>query len=80
MNRSDTRFLIHLNTELLILYSKKQSMIEMCTFSTRFVAMKTDLEYLQDIHDKLHKMGISIDGPNYVYGGSTSVINNTSYL
>ncbi len=40
--RSCSGFLIYLNTALVGWYSKWQSAIETCTFSTEFVAMKTE--------------------------------------
>ncbi|KAL7458099.1 hypothetical protein ACHAXS_000416 [Conticribra weissflogii] len=44
--RSCSRFLLYLNTDLMSWYSKKQSTIETCTFGTEFVAMKTGIEEL----------------------------------
>ncbi len=39
--RSQSGFLVYLNTVLISWYSKKQSTIEICTFGAEFVAMKT---------------------------------------
>ncbi len=70
-------FLIYLNIALISWYSKRQSTIEMCTFGTEFVAMKTDIKALRGICCKLHMMGIPIDGDTNIYSDSMSVINNT---
>ncbi len=76
--RSRSAFLIYLNTALISWYSKRQSTIERCTFSTEFVAIKTGVEALRGIRYKLLMMGIPIDGATHIYGDSMSVINNTS--
>ncbi len=76
--RSQSGFLIYLNTILISWYSKRQSTIEMCTFGAEFVAMKTGVEALQGICYELRMMGIPIDGATHIYGDSMSVINNTS--
>ncbi|KAL7464783.1 hypothetical protein ACHAXS_005117 [Conticribra weissflogii] len=49
-HRSQSRFLVYLNTALISWYSKKQSTIETCTFGAEFVAMKTGVETLHGIH------------------------------
>ncbi len=78
MWRSHSGFLKYLNYALVSWYSKLQSTIEMCTFSTEFAAMKTGVEALRGIRYKLHMMGIPIDGATHIYGDNMSVINNTS--
>ncbi len=45
--------LIYLHTESINWYSKRQSMIETCTFGAEFVVMKTGIEALCGIHYKL---------------------------
>ena len=40
--------------------------------------MKQGVEALCGICYKLRMMGVSIDGPSYVYGDNMSVVNNTS--
>ncbi|KAL7460423.1 hypothetical protein ACHAXS_000876 [Conticribra weissflogii] len=50
-------FLIYLNTALISWYSKRQSMIETCTFS---------VEALHEIHYKLRVMGIPIDVATHI--------------
>ncbi len=66
--RSHSGFLIYINTDLISWYLKRQSMIETCTFSAECVAMKTDIEVLQEIHYQLCVMGIPIDGATHIYG------------
>ncbi len=78
MRRSQSGFLIYLNTALIPWYSKRKSTIETCKFGAEFVAMKTGVEALHGIHYKLHMMGIPIDGATNIYGDSMSVINYTS--
>ncbi len=53
-------FLLYLNNVLIQWYSKRESAIEMYTFGADFLAMKTGIEALHGICDKLHLMGILI--------------------
>ena len=59
-------------------YTNKQATFEGAVFGAQFVAMKEGVEALRGICYKLRMMGVSIDGPSYVYGDNMSVINNTS--
>ncbi len=45
-HRSCSGFLIYLNTAQISWYSKRQSMIETCSFGTEFVVIKTGIEAL----------------------------------
>ncbi|KAL7461578.1 hypothetical protein ACHAXS_001999 [Conticribra weissflogii] len=72
--RSQSGFLIYLNTALISWYSKRQSTIEMCTFGAEFVAMKT--RHRGPTWYVLCMMGIPIDGATHIYGDSMSVIND----
>ncbi|KAL7447642.1 hypothetical protein ACHAXS_000040 [Conticribra weissflogii] len=74
--RSCSGFPIYLNTTF-SWYSKRQSTIETCTFSTEFVAVKTGVEALRGIRYKLFMMGIPVDGTTHLYGDIMSVTNNT---
>ncbi len=65
--RSQSGFLIYLNTALISWYSKRQSTIETCTFGAEFVAMKTGVEALCGIHYKLRMMGIPIDDATHIW-------------
>ena len=46
-HRSRSGFLIYINTELVQLFSKKQSTVEKSVFGAEFVAMKQGIDALQ---------------------------------
>jgi hypothetical protein len=72
-----TGFLIYLNMALIIWYSKKQATIEMSIFGAKFIVLKQGMEALHGLWYKLQMMGVSIDGPSYIYGDNMSIIHNT---
>ena len=76
--RSQTGFMIFLNTALINFLSKKQATVEGAVFGSEFVAMKHGVETLRGVRYKLRMMGVEVPGPTYVYGDNMSVINNTS--
>jgi hypothetical protein len=61
----------------IVWYSKKQATIETSVFGAEFVAMKHGMETLRGLRYKLRMMGVSIDGPSFIYGDNMSVIHNT---
>ena len=71
-------FLIHVNTALAQLFSKKQSKVETSLFSTEFVTMKQVRDALRGLRYNVRMMGFPISGPSYIYGDSMSVVHNTS--
>ena len=76
--QSCTGYMIFLNMSMIDWHTKKQATVEGAVFGAEFVAMKQGVEALRGIRYKLRTMGVSIDGPSYVYGDNMSVINNTS--
>jgi hypothetical protein len=42
-----------------------------------FVAMKNGIETTRGLRCQLSMMGVTIDGPIYVYGDNMSVVHNT---
>ena len=58
--------------------SKKQTSIESSSFDSEFTAMKQCTEYLRELRCKLRMMGISVDGPVYIYRDNQSVLANTT--
>jgi hypothetical protein len=51
--------------------------VESSVFGAEFVAMKNGIETTRGIRYKLRMMGVTIDGPAYVYGDNISVVHNT---
>ena len=76
--RSRTGFFIFLNMAPVMWLSKKQATIETSVFGSESVAMKVGVETLRGLRYKLRMMGVTIDGPSYVFGDNMSVIKNTS--
>jgi hypothetical protein len=75
--RSRTRFAIYLNMAPIVWFSKRHPTVESSVFGAEFVAMKNGIETTQGIRYKLRMMGVTIDGPTYVYGDNMSVVQNT---
>jgi hypothetical protein len=74
--RSQTGILMFINRAPIIWYSKRQNTVESSTFGSEFVAMRTAVELIQGLRQKLRWFGISIEGPANVYGDNESVINS----
>jgi hypothetical protein len=74
--RSRTGFVIYLNTAPTVWFSKRQPTVESSAFGAEFVAMKNGIETTRGLHYKLRMMGVTIDGPTYIYGDNMSVMHN----
>ena len=76
--RSQTGFLVFLNSALIHWSSKKQTSVESSSFGSEFIAMKQCCEYVRGLHYKLRMLGIPCDGPSLIYGNNQSVLANTT--
>jgi len=76
--RSQTGFLVFLNSAPIYWMSKKQTSIETSSFGSEFIAMKQCCEYIRGLRYKLRMMGIPCDFPAYIFGDNQSVLANTS--
>ena len=76
--RSRTGYFLFIQRSMIIAKSKKQTSVEGATFGSEFSAMKTAAEENRALRYKLRMMGVSIDGPSYMYSDNTSVLHNTS--
>jgi hypothetical protein len=74
---SRTGFVIYLNMAPIVWFSKRQPTVESSVFGDEFVAMKNGIEITRGLRYKLRMMGVTIDGPTYVYGDNMSVVHNT---
>jgi hypothetical protein len=74
---SRTGFVIYLSMAPIVWFSKRQPTVESSVFWGEFVAMKNGIETTRGLRYKLRMMGVTIDGPTYVYGNNMSVVNNT---
>jgi hypothetical protein len=77
MRRSSTGFVIYLNMASIVLFSKRQPTVESSVFGAEFVAMNSGIETMRSLRYKLRMMGLTIDGPIYVYGDNMSVVHST---
>jgi len=60
------------------MYSKKQANVETVTYGSRFVAARTCLEQVIDLHLTLHYLGVPIQAKSYVFGANkTMVVSGT---
>jgi hypothetical protein len=75
--RSRTGFVIYLNMAPIVWFSKRQPTVESSVFGAEFVATKNGIETCRDLRYKLRMMGVTLSGPNSVYGYNMSVVHNT---
>jgi hypothetical protein len=61
----------------IVRFSKRQPTVESSVFGAEFFAMKNGTETTRGIPYKLRMMGVTIDGPTYVYGDNMTVVHNT---
>jgi hypothetical protein len=73
---SRTCFVIYLNMAPMMWFSKRQPTVESSVFGADFVAMKNGIETTRGLRYKFRMMGVTIDGPTYVYGDNMSVVHN----
>jgi hypothetical protein len=65
--RPRTGFIVFFNGAPIYCSSKKQTLCEMSTFGSEFVAMKQATEYICGLRYKLRMMGITVDEPVFVF-------------
>lgn len=76
--RSQTGFIIFVQSAPIIWFSKKQNTIEASTFGAELVALRICAESLIALRYKLRTFGIAIDGPTDLYCDNRSVVNSVS--
>jgi hypothetical protein len=64
----------------IVWFSRRQPTVESSVFGDEFVAMNNWIETTGGLRYKLRMIGVTIDGPTYVYGGNMSVVYNTQLL
>jgi hypothetical protein len=78
--RSRTGFIIYLNMAPIVWFSNRQPTVESSVFGAKLVAMKNGKETTRGLRYKLRMMGVTIDGPKYVYDGNMSVVHKNQRL
>ena len=76
--RSQTGIVIFLNQAPIIWYSKRQNTVEMSTFGSEFIAMKTAVEQIESLRYKLRMFGVPLEGPTNVFCENEAVFKNAS--
>ncbi len=76
--RLHTGVILFVNRVLIQWYSKWQNTVEMSTFGSEFVAMKTAVEMIEGLRYKLRMMGFPLDGPMSVFCDNVAVVKNTT--
>ena len=77
-HRSQTGILIFLNCAPIIWYSKRQNTVEMSTFGSEFITMKTAVEQIESLWYKLRMFGVPLEGPMNVFCDNEAVFKNVS--
>ena len=76
--RSQTGILIFLNRTPIILYSKRQNTVETSMIDSEFIAMKTAVEQIESLRNKLRMFGVPLEGPTNVFCDNEAVFKNAS--
>ena len=77
-HRLQTGILIFLNHVPIILYSKRQNMVETSTFGSEFIAMKSVVEQIESLWYKLRMFGVPLEGPTNVFCDNEADFKNMS--
>jgi hypothetical protein len=78
--RSMTGVLHLMNQTPIEWYSKKQATVEVATYSSEMVAMRTCVEQIIDLRNTLRYLGVPIREKSYVFGDNESVIKSTTQV
>ena len=78
MRCSQTGLLLFVNRAPVTWFSKRQNTVEMSTFGSEFITMKTAVEHIEALCYKLQMFGIPIEGPTNVFCNNEAVYKNTS--
>jgi len=74
--RSLTGILHLMNKTPIEWYSKKQATVEVATYGSEMVAMRTCIEQIIDLRNTLRYLGVPVNKKSYVFGDNESVINS----
>jgi hypothetical protein len=77
--RSRTEFVIYLNMAPIVCFSDRQQTVESSVFGDECVAMKNVIETCRGLRYKLRVMGVTLDGPTFVYGDNMSGVHKTQW-
>ena len=78
--RSMTGILHLMNKTPIDWFSKKQATVEVATYSSEMVAMRTCVEQIIDLRTTLRYLGVLVRDKSYMFGDNESVIQSASKL
>jgi hypothetical protein len=61
-------------------YSKKQATVEIATYSSELLAMRSCVEQIIDLRNTLRYLGVPIREKSYVFGDNETVVKNTTQV
>ena len=61
-------------------FSKKQATVETATYSSEFVAARTCIEQIIDLHTTFRYLGVEVREKSYMFGDNESVVTSSSTL
>jgi hypothetical protein len=61
-------------------FSKKQATVEVATYSSEMVAMRTCVEQIIDLRTTLRYLGVPIRNKSYVFGDNESVVKSATLI
>ena len=76
--RSMTGIIHMLNQTPIMWYSKKQNTVMTATYGSEFTSARITTEQTIDIRYTCRMMGISLDGPSWMFGNNKSVITSST--
>jgi hypothetical protein len=74
--RSHSGIITFVNRAPILWYSKRQNTVELSTFGSKLIAMRTAIEMIEGLRYKLRMFGVEIDGPCNTFGDNQAVISN----
>ena len=61
-------------------FSKKQATVEVATYGSKMVAMRTCVEQIMDLRTTFRYLGVPLHEKSYVFGDNQSVVNSSIQL
>ena len=61
-------------------FSKKQATVEVATYGSEMVAMRTCVEQIMDLRTTFRYLGVPLHEKSYVFGDNQSVVNSSIQL
>eukprot|EP00957_Ditylum_brightwellii_P097148 7398538-Ditylum_brightwellii.AAC.1 len=59
-------------------FSKRQNTVETATYGSEFVASRTAVDQIVDLHYTLCILGVPLPGPSWLFGDNLSVVNSAT--